>query len=284
MQPDQTWIMKAIRFAREYFVPVAALVSFFPVYFWTYVYALPREVRILLDGGFYSAIAFDLLITCAACGFIARISAYQIATSFGKFISFPGSELKYAWAKPIQSAVNSVGPYLTNDALLSTSIFLIAITSYFIGIVGIIILLLYEFMLFSALGSAEKTAIMSRGNMDIEATGDFQLAIRTLSTISFQEMLSRHLSFLSMAILALPFCLGAGRFVSLVGNDDVALSVNSNVVQSKLIASIDAGLLFMASADAQVLRLMTWRPTDYFLLMPNGKVVCLGERNTTCTP
>lgn len=283
MQPDQSWILKAIHFAREYFVPIAALVSFFPIYFWTYVFILPRDVRLLLDGGFYSAIAFELVMACAACGLIARISAYQIAPAFSRFESMSDLEPRYAWAKPIKSVVNRVAPYLTNEARMTVAIFLIAITGYFIGIFGIFFLLLYAFSLFSAFGSAEKTAIISRGNMDIEATGDFRLAMRTLSTISLKDMVSRHLSFLSIAILTLPFCLGFGRFVSLIGNDDVALSINSNVVQSKLIGSTDAGLLFMASADAQVLRQIIWRPTDYFLLMPNGQVVCFGERNTACT-
>ncbi len=283
MQHDQTSIMKAIHFAREYVAPILALVSFFPVYFWTYVYTLPREVRLLLDGGFYSAIAFELVMACAACGVIARFSAYQITPVFRRFVPLSDREPRYAWAKPIQSVVSSVSPYLTNDARVTLAIFLVAITGYFIGVIGVMFLFLYMGTLFSAFGAAEKTEIMSRGDMDIEATGDFRLAIETLSTISIQEMVGRHLSFLSMAILTLPFCLGFGRFVALVGNDDVALSVNSNVVQSKLIASTNAGLLFVASSDAQVLRLMTWRPTDYFLLMPNGKVVCFGERNKNCT-
>lgn len=282
MQPDQTWIMKVIQFAREYFVPILALVSFFPVYFWTYVYTLPREVRLLLDVGFYSAIAFELVMACAACGFIARVTAYQITPAFSRFVPLSHREPRFAWAKPVQSFVKRIGPYLTNDARMTVSIFLIAITSYFIGIFGIIFLLLYVFLLFSAFGSAEKTAIMLGGDMEIEHIGDFQLAVKTLSDISFQDIVSRHLSFLSMVVLSLPFCLGAGRFVSLVGNDDVALSVNSNIVQSKLVASTDAGLLFMASADAKLWRLITWRPTDYFLLLPNGQVVCFGERNTTC--
>lgn len=283
MQHDQTSITKAIRFAQKYVAPILALASFFPVYFWTYVYTLPREVRLLLDGGFYSAIAFELVLACAACGLIARFLAYQITPLFRRYVPLSDREPRYAWAKPIQSVVSSVGPYLTNDARVTLAIFLIALTSYFIGVFGIIFLFLYICTLVSAFGAAEKTEIMSRGDMDIESTGDFRLAIKTLSTISFQELVGRHLGFLSLAILTLPFCLGFGRFVALVGNDDVALHVNSKVVQSKLIASTNVGLLFVASTDAKVLRLVTWRPTDYFLLMPNGKVVCFGERNKHCT-
>ena len=264
-------------------MPITALASFFPVYFWTYVYILPREVRLLLDGGFYSAIAFELVMACAACGFLARLTAYQITPFFCRSVPLSGRELRYAWAKPIQSAIKSASPYLTNDGLVTFSIFLIAITSYFIGVFSIIFLLLYTFILLSAFGSAEKTRLMLCGRMDVEAVVDFKLAVKTLSEISLKDIVSTHLSFLSMAILSLPFCLGAGRFVSLVANDDVALSVNSNVVESKLIASTDVGLLFMASADAKIWQLITWRPTDYFLLLPNGQVVCFGERNTACT-
>lgn len=282
MRSDQTKIMVFINFAREYLVPFAVPVSFFPIYFWTYAYTFPREVRLLLDGGFYASIAFELVVACAACGFIARITAYQVTSDFSRHVFFSGRELRYSWAKPLQTVVDSIAPYLANEALVTISIFLITITFYFIGILGILFLLLYLFLLLSSFGSAEKTARVLSGDEGVVAIGNLKLAINTLSTISFQQIVSRHLKFLSLAILTLPFCLGGGRFVSLVSNDDVALTVNSNVVQSKLIASTDAGLLFMASSDAKILRLITWRPTDYFLIMSNGQVVCFGKRNTAC--
>lgn len=264
-------------------MPIATLVSFLPIYFWAYVYLLPREIRLLLDGGFYSAITFELVTACAACGLIARLSAYQIAPASRRFAS-TNRELRFPWMKPVHTAIKFVAPFLKNDAQLTVGIFCIALTGYFLGLFAILFVLLYSFALLSAFGSAEKIMLMSQGEVDVEEIGDFQLGIRRLSVTTFREMVGRHLGFLSMVILAVPFCLGFGRFVSLIGNDDVALVINSSAVQSKLIASTDTGLLFMASADAKVLRLIAWRPTDYFLLMPNGQVVCFGERNTFCAP
>jgi len=276
--------MHAINLGREYIAPILALISFFPIYFWTYIFSLPGDVQRLLDGSFYTDIASELVMTCAACGLIARVGAYQTIPIFKRIVKFSDREPRFAWAKIIQKCFISIGPYLLNDVLVTLTILLALITLYFTGIFGIIFMLLYMGTLLAAFGALNKTEIMLGGNMDIEATGDFRLAITVLSTTSIKALVTRHLSFLSMAILTLPLCMGLARFVALIDNDDVSLSVNSNVVQSKLLASTNAGLLFVASADAKVLRLLARRPTDYFLLMPNGKVLCFGERNKNCSP
>jgi len=283
VQTNQTSVNIAINFARKYFTPIAALVSFFPIYFWTYSYFLPREVRILLDPGFYTGVAFELIMVCAACGLIARISAYQFTPLLKLFLPISDQKSKYAWLRFVKSGVNRAGSYLTESPRMTFIVFLIAVTGYFIGIIGLIFLSIYAMVLLSAFGSTEKVKLISRGDLEVAAIYDVSIAIKTLSSIALKDLVGRHLNFLSMAVLALPLSLGYGRFVSLVGNDNVALQVNSDVVMSKLIASTDAGLLFMASDDAKVLRLMTWRPTDYFLLMPSGKVVCFGKRNTSCS-
>ena len=54
VQQNQTIIMHAINLGREYIAPILALISFFPIYFWTYIFSLPGDVQRLLDGSFYT--------------------------------------------------------------------------------------------------------------------------------------------------------------------------------------------------------------------------------------
>lgn len=102
--------------------------------------------------------------------------------------------------------------------------------------------------------------------------------------MSASVMFKYHTNFVCLAVLMMALCLGGGRLVSLLNNDDVKLLVGSAISEVKLIAATDSGLLFVSSKDANYIKLMFGGSANFFLMSDSGHVTCFGKVNTLCSP
>lgn len=136
----------AIKFIKSYIMPIVALASFFPVYFWSFTYPLPSEVRLLLDGGVFSFIVLELVAACAACALIARFTVYQLTPLFRRVFLQRNRELRWGFMEALRQLVLKLSIVFNDELKVTMSIFVIVITFYFFGFVALLFLGLYFFL------------------------------------------------------------------------------------------------------------------------------------------
>jgi hypothetical protein len=268
-------------FFKDYYLPCLAVLSFFPIYFWSYLYIFPRDVRLVLGGGSFSNLATELIATFAACGLIAKFCAYQIAPVIAQIRLTTHLEPRLNAMKPFKKIRLNIPSFFVEETFLTFVFFLIAFACYFLGFSGVLLAIFYCWALFSAVGHSEKARLIAEGNEHGAYLSVSSAALGAIENRPIKDIGKSGFKFLSITALTLAMVLGGSRGISVLRNGDSTLSMSSQRLDVKLIAATDFGLVFIESGDASLIKLMLRRPVNFFVVNA-GNVTCLGAENLNC--
>ncbi|WP_171134919.1 hypothetical protein [Ruegeria sp. HKCCD7221] len=279
-------MQRIIDFLREYILPITTIASFFPVYWWSFGFMMPAEVRRTLSPAFYTSLSFELTIAIVAFGFLARLTAYQTVPIIRTLVNVQRRTRKYKLATGshdfLTKFLAKFDTKLASEVVLPVVYFGLFVLLYFVGLWGIFYFLVSVLILGSAFAMNERSKQVDEGDEDAIFKSQWRILAEYFSgSHDASAFVKRHLVFISLAVLWIPFILGPAYFMGLTRANDVVPSSKLRPFQTKLIAPTDNGLLLLMSEDATLWKL-TFRKSNFVIVPENGEIICFGPEKAPC--